>query len=253
MAAEHFSKQFEADLDALKRHVLAMGTIAEQQTRYAVEALRRNDPSILGRFAAEEERLNTYEREVDEASATLLAKRTPTANDLRFVVSVLKIATDLERVGDEAKKVAAVALRNAPGDRLNSAAYAEIQLVGAMVCDMLRRAMDGFARLESYDAPDIVRLDQEVDDYFRSTLRTLLTYMIEDPRTISAAIDLIFVAKALERIGDQHLPPRGLHHQGRGRAAHADRADRAGGALLMRARPGGARRGRTVLACCSAG
>jgi phosphate transport system protein len=202
MAAEHFSKQFEADLDALKRHVLAMGTIAEQQTRYAVEALRRNDPSILGRFAAEEERLNTYEREVDEASATLLAKRTPTANDLRFVVSVLKIATDLERVGDEAKKVAAVALRNAPGDRLNSAAYAEIQLVGAMVCDMLRRAMDGFARLESYDAPDIVRLDQEVDDYFRSTLRTLLTYMIEDPRTISPAIDLIFVAKALERIGD---------------------------------------------------
>ncbi len=202
MAAEHFSKQFEADLDALKRHVVAMGTIAEQQTRYAVEALRRNDPSILGRFAAEEERLNTYEREVDEASATLLAKRTPTANDLRFVVSVLKIATDLERVGDEAKKVAAVALRNAPGDRLNSAAYAEIQLVAAMVCDMLRRAMDGFARLESYDAPDIVRLDQEVDDYFRSTLRTLLTYMIEDPRTISAAIDLIFVAKALERIGD---------------------------------------------------
>jgi phosphate transport system protein len=202
MATEHLSKQFEADLEALKREVLAMGTIAEQQTRYAVEALRRGDTSILGRFASEEERLNQLERHVDEMSATVLAKRTPTASDLRFVVGVLKMATDLERIGDEAKKIAAVALRTDANDRLKSSAYAEIQLVAAMVTDMLRRTMDGFSRLEVLSAPDIVRLDQEVDDYFRSTLRTLLTYMIEDPRTISSAIDLIFVAKALERIGD---------------------------------------------------
>jgi phosphate transport system protein len=202
MATEHLSKQFDADLDALKREILAMGTIAEQQTRYAVEALRRGDASILGRFSGEEDRLNQLERRVDEMSATVLARRTPTANDLRFVVGVLKMATDLERIGDEAKKIAAVALRTDASDRLNSSAYAEIQLVAAMVTDMLRRAMDGFSRLEAVSAPDIVRLDQEVDDYFRSTLRTLLTYMIEDPRTISSAIDLIFVAKALERIGD---------------------------------------------------
>jgi phosphate transport system protein len=202
MPDEHFSKQFEADLDALKRQTMLMGSIAEQQVRYSVEALRRGDISVLARFSSEEDRLNGLERSVDEMSATILARRTPTANDLRFVISVLKMATDLERIGDEAKKIAAVALRTSPSERLNSPAYAEIQLVATMVNDMLRRTMDGFARLEPMDMPEIVRLDQEVDDYFRSTLRTLLTYMIEDPRTISGAIDLIFVAKALERVGD---------------------------------------------------
>jgi phosphate transport system protein len=200
--AEHLSKQFDADLDALKRQVLTMGTIAEQQVRYAVEALRRSEPGLLSRFNAEEDRLNVLERQADEGSATLLARRAPTASDLRFVIGVLKIATDLERIGDEAKKIAAVAMRTEPGNRLRSSAYVEMQMVAAMVQDMLRRALASFAQFESMEVPEIVRLDREVDDYFHSTLRTLLTYMIEDPRTISPAIDLIFVAKALERIGD---------------------------------------------------
>jgi phosphate transport system protein len=200
--ADHLSKQFDADLESLRQRILTMGSIAEHQVRYAVEALRRGDPSVLSRFNAEEDRLNGLERQVDESAATLLARRAPTASDLRFVVGVLKMATDLERIGDEAKKIAFVAMRAVPGERLKSAAYAEIQLVAAMVDDMLRRTMHSFAELQSLEAPDIVRLDQEVDDYFRSTLRMLLTYMIEDPRTISPAIDLIFVAKALERVGD---------------------------------------------------
>ncbi len=199
--AAHTSRDFEAELEHIRTQVLEMGGIAEYQIRYAVEALRRGDAALAKRVADEELKVNQLERRIDEACTHVIARRSPAAGDLRFLTMVYKTITDLERVGDEAKKIALVAR----GVRLNertSPGFPEIRVVAAMVIDMLRRALDSLARLEAQSAPDVVRQDEEVDESFRALLREALTYMIEDPRTISRSIDVIFVAKALERIGD---------------------------------------------------
>ncbi|MCU0803567.1 MAG: phosphate signaling complex protein PhoU [Burkholderiales bacterium] len=198
----HTSKEFDAELELLRRQILTMGGIAEQQIRYSVEALRTGDPKLVTRVAAEELRMNELERKVDELVASVIARRNPTAGDLRMVMAILKTGTDLERIGDEAKKIALASRSLSTGDRLRHPGYAEIAQVAAVVVEMLQRSLDAFARLDLVDTPEIVRLDDEVDDRFRAILRQLLTYMIEDPRTISPALETIFVAKALERIGD---------------------------------------------------
>jgi phosphate transport system protein len=199
--AAHSSRDFDADLLAIRSKVLEAGGIVEYQIRYAVEALRTGDAALVARVIADEERINRLERDIDEACTHVIARRAPAANDLRFVMMVYKTITDIERIGDEAKKIALVARGVRLNERL-SPGFPEIKMIAAVVIDMLRRALDGLARLEAEGAPEIARLDREVDDYFKSILRHLLTYMIEDPRTISPALDLVFVAKALERIGD---------------------------------------------------
>jgi len=178
-----------------------MGRMVEYQIRYAVEALRRGDVALAKRVAEDELKVNQLERQIDEACTQVIARRSPAAGDLRFLMMVYKTITDLERVGDEAKKIALVARGLHLSERV-SPGFPEIRVVSAVVIDMLRRALDSLARLEAQDVPDVVRQDQEVDDSFKAILRQLLTYMIEDPRTISRSIDVIFVAKALERIGD---------------------------------------------------
>jgi phosphate transport system protein len=198
----HTSKEFDAELELLRRQILTMGGIAEQQIRYAIEALRTGDARLVTRVAAEELRMNELERKVDELVASVIARRNPTAGDLRMVMAILKTGTDLERIGDEAKKIALASRALGAGERLRHPGHAEIAHVAAIVVEMLQRSLDAFARLDLIDTPEIVRLDDEVDDRFRAILRQLLTYMIEDPRTISPALDTIFVAKALERIGD---------------------------------------------------
>ena len=197
--APHTSKHFDAELETIRTQVLEMGGIAEYQIRYAIEALRTGDAALVNRVIHDEARVNQLERDIDEACTQVIARRAPAANDLRFLMMVYKTLTDLERIGDEAKKIALVArgLRQAAGPGLR-----EIERVAALVIEMLRRALDGLARLEAQAVPDVVRLDDEVDDQFKAILRQLLTYMIEDPRTISRSIDVIFVAKSLERIGD---------------------------------------------------
>jgi len=198
----HTSKEFDAELELLRRQILTMGGIAEQQIRYAVEALRTGEAKLVTRVAAEELRMNELERKVDELVASVIARRNPTAGDLRMVMAILKTGTDLERIGDEAKKIALASRALGAGERLRHPGHSEIAQVAAIVVEMLQRSLDAFARLDLIDTPEIVRLDDEVDDRFRAILRQLLTYMIEDPRTISPALDTIFVAKALERIGD---------------------------------------------------
>jgi phosphate transport system protein len=199
--AAHTSRDFDAELDHIRTRVLEMGGIAEYQIRYAVEALRRGDPALAKRVVEDELKVNELEREIDAACTHVIARRSPAAGDLRFLTMVYKTITDLERIGDEAKKIALVAR----GVRLNERAspgFPEIRVLASMVIDMLRRALDSLARLEAQSAPEVVRQDEEVDDSFKALLREVLTYMIEDPRTISRSIDVIFVGKALERIGD---------------------------------------------------
>ncbi len=149
----------------------------------------------------DEVRVNQLECEIDEACTQVIARRAPAANDLRFLMMVYKTLTDLERIGDEAKKIALVARGLQLGER-SSPALPQIQRIAVLVIDMLRQALDGLARFEAQVGPDVVRQDEEVDEHFKGILRQLLTYMIEDPRTISRSIDAIFVAKSLERIGD---------------------------------------------------
>jgi phosphate transport system protein len=197
----HLSKDFDADLLAVRARVLEAGGIVEYQIRYAIEALRTGDRTLVTRVIADEQRVNRMEREIDEACTHLIARRAPAANDLRFIMMVYKTITDLERVGDEAKKIALVAREVRLNERLTPG-FPEIRIVARLVIDMLRRALDGIARLEAEDAPEIARLDREVDGHFQAIVRQLLTYMIEDPRTISLALDLVFVAKSLERVGD---------------------------------------------------
>ena len=199
--AAHTSKHFDAELEHIRTQVLEMGGIVEYQIRYAVEALRSGDAALVSRVIHDEANVNQLEREIDEACTQVIARRAPAANDLRFLMMVYKTLTDLERVGDEAKKIALVARSLRLAERA-SPGLPQIQRVAALVIDMLRRSLDGLARLEAAVVPDVVRLDDEVDEHFKAILRQLLTYMIEDPRTISRSLDVIFVAKSLERIGD---------------------------------------------------
>jgi phosphate transport system protein len=199
--AAHVSKQFDAELERIRTQVLEMGGIVEYQIRYAVQALRSGDMALVSRVVADEFKVNQLERAIDEACTHIVARRAPAAGDLRFLVMIYKTITDLERIGDEAKKIALVARGLHLHDRV-SPGFPEIRVVSGVVIDMLQRALDSLARLEPQGVPDVVRQDQEVDDSFKAILRQLLTYMIEDPRTISRSIDVIFVAKALERIGD---------------------------------------------------
>jgi phosphate transport system protein len=200
-SAAHTSKHFDAELETIRTRVLEMGGIVEYQIRYAIEALRNGDMALVNRVIKDEATVNHLERDIDEACTNVIARRAPAANDLRFLTMVYKILTDLERIGDEAKKIALIARGLRLAERA-SPGMPEIQRVSALVIDMLRRALDGLARLEAQDVPDVVRQDDEVDESFKGILRQLLTYMIEDPRMISRSIDVIFVAKSLERVGD---------------------------------------------------
>jgi phosphate transport system protein len=201
MQTPHTSTDFDVDLATLRERLLEMGALAEYQVRYAVEALTRDDPHLVEKVITEEARVNALEREIDALVTQTIARRFPAGGDLRFILSVAKATRDLERIGDEAKKIAAVAQRLHLRDRIRLG-QVEIVALSDVVVDMLRRALDGFARMTSGDAPAIVRQDLRADERFQAILRQLLTYMIEDPRTISPVIDLVFAAKALERVGD---------------------------------------------------
>ena len=199
----HTSKQFDAELEQARKQVLLMGGLVEQQIVYAIEALRRGDAGLTAQVVEVEVEVNRLERTVDEMCTTVIARRQPNANDLRLIMTMLKVTTDIARIGDEAKKIALYAGQGRSNlGRATLPRLSEITSMADLVKEMLRRALDAFARMDVESAASIAQRDLDVDRSFQSTLRELLTYMIEDPRTISASIDVLFVAKALERIGD---------------------------------------------------
>jgi phosphate transport system protein len=197
----HTSKIFDAELSDIRQRVLEMGNVAEYQIRYAIEALRTHDATLVERVVLGELRVNGMEREIDAKCAEVIARRAPTAFDLRFVMMCFKIIADLERIGDEAKKIALVSRTLILSER-KSPGFPEIKVMAAEVIDMLRRALDELSRLEVEDVAKIIRLDRQVDAQFKAILGDLLQYMSGDPRTITSSIDKLFVAKALERVGD---------------------------------------------------
>ena len=198
---DHIAKQFDADLENIRNRVLQMGGLVEQLIVMAMDGLSSGDMLVIDEAITADERVNRHEVELDEACTQIIARRQPTASDLRMVMTVIKTITDLERIGDEAKKIAKMA-KQIHGSDFHSAPAIEFRHVSGMVVNMLRQALDAFARLDVVAAGQVVRTDQEVDVEFKSAMRQLITYMMEDPRTISRSLDMVFIAKAIERIGD---------------------------------------------------
>ncbi|HUX30770.1 MAG TPA: phosphate signaling complex protein PhoU [Thiobacillus sp.] len=202
MPTEHTYKQFDAELEAVRASVLKMGGIVEEQIVNAVEALISGDMDLAGRVDANDHNVNGLEVAIDEDCTRIIACRQPTASDLRMVMMVVKTITDLERIGDEATKIARMAKLIHQSGRISMPRFSEVKYMADMVLDMLRKALDAFARLDATKAVEIARQDRAVDEEFRLNLRHLITYMMEDPRTISVFIDILFVTKAIERMGD---------------------------------------------------
>jgi phosphate transport system protein len=202
MQHEHISKRFDEELENVRSRVLQMGGFVEQQIERALEALTSGNSALMDQVIADDHRVNGMEVSIDEECSTIIARRQPTAVDLRMMVTVIKLITDLERIGDEAEKIARMAKLMYQADRLTSPRLAEIRHVADLALAMLRESLDAFARLDVTAAARVVRQDQRVDDEFRSILRQLITFMMEDPRTITMALEIVFIAKAIERIGD---------------------------------------------------
>jgi len=202
VSAEHTSKQFDAELEAVRAKVLQMGGLVESQIRLAIEALVNGDVSQMNLVINNDHRVNAMEVEIDEICNQIIALRQPAAGDLRMVMTVIKTITDLERIGDEAEKIARMGKLLSQRKSLILPSFTEIRHAGELALDMLRKSLDAFARLDLAYAAQVVRQDQMVDEEFRTIMRYLITFMMEDPRTISTALEILFVAKAIERIGD---------------------------------------------------
>lgn len=202
MSDKHLSSQFDADLNALSTHLMEMGGLVESQVATAMKAFSTLDRDIADQVIRNESEVNNYEINIDAECAELLARRQPTARDLRLVMAVSKAITNLERAGDEADRIARRIKHIVEDSAAHVINVAEIKLSGQMAVALLRRSLDAFARLDSKAAAEIVEDDRQIDEEFRGFVRKLISYMSEDPRIISVALELLFIAKAVERIGD---------------------------------------------------
>ena len=199
--SEHISKQFDAELESVRSRVLQMGGLVEEQILRAVEALDSGDMERIEKTIADDHRVNALEVGLDEACVHIIARRQPAAGDLRLLITVIKTITDLERIGDEAEKIARMAKLIHAAERQHMPRV-EIRHVAQRAVAMLRQSLDAFARLDVAEATRVVKQDTAVDDEYRAIMRQLITYMMEDPRTITRALEILFIAKAIERIGD---------------------------------------------------
>jgi phosphate transport system protein len=200
---EHTHKQFDAEMEAIRSGVLAMGGLVEKQLTRALAALADEDtPDLIDAVGADEQAINRMQMEIDQQCTQIIAKRQPAAIDLRMIMTVTKVVNDLERIGDEAKKVVFKAEQAAGSGRLAQLRIYEVARALVTVRSMLQAALDAFARLDTAAAAKVVGDDESVDASFQAIMRQLISYMMEDPRTISAALEILFIAKSIERVGD---------------------------------------------------
>jgi len=198
---QHISKQFNRELDDVRHRVLTMGGLVEEQVGNAVKALVNNDPALAKMVIDGDRRINDMEKAIDEECNLILARRQPAASDLRLVISIVKTITDLERIGDEAGRIARLAVRLSDRDRAGKN-YRELESLGRHVQSMVRDGLDGFARLAPEVAVKLALEDEAVDAEYDAIMRQNITYMMEDPRNVRRTLDASFVARSLERIGD---------------------------------------------------
>jgi phosphate transport system protein len=203
MAHDHTNKQFDAEMESIRSGVLSMGGMVEKQLTRAIDLLQRDDDAqLVGQVGADEAAINQLQMTIDQECAQIIARRQPAAVDLRMVLTVSKIVNDLERIGDEVKKVAYKAAQTRGSDKLTRVRYYDVARAAEQSMAMLRLALDSFARLDVAAAAEVVGRDEAIDAAFASILRQLISYMMEDPRTISPALEIVFIAKSIERIGD---------------------------------------------------
>ena len=201
---EHTLRQYDIELEEIRRGVLNMGGLAEAQVVKAIEGLRSGQLDLLDTVIEGDKPINLAQVELDDDCSHIIAKRQPAAGDLRLVLAVIKIASDLERIGDEATKIAKAARR------LHSAETPFVPRVGLtqaveLALELLRASLDAFARVNPEGIEDLRRKDAEIDAGFKGVMRQLITYMMEDPRTISSCLEMLFIAKAIERVGDHAM------------------------------------------------
>ena len=199
--SDHTSKNFDLELESLRTRVLQMGGMAEEQVRKSIEGLYSGDQAQLESVIRDDDLINQMEMQIEALCYQIIAKRQPTAVDLRMTVSVLKAISDLERVGDKARKIARLGttLTSHPaGATINI----ELGHMAETALKMLRLSLDGFARLDLKLVTEAIHLDSQVNTEYQSVTRQLITYMMEDPRTITRSLDILTIAKAIERIGD---------------------------------------------------
>jgi phosphate transport system protein len=198
---QHISAKFNEELESLRNLMLEMGGVVEQQLSSALDALMKMDSGAAELIVNRDREVNQMEMAIDDECASILARRQPTASDLRLVVAIIKVNTDLERIGDEAAKVAKQTVRLSE-DGMSPSSFIEIRHIGSRVASMLRDALDAFARLDVNMAVEVVKGDVEVDREYGSAMRSLVTFMMEDPRAIGAILSEMWALRSLERIGD---------------------------------------------------
>ena len=197
----HISQQFNAELEDVRSHLLAMGGLVEKQVNDAVNALIDADSGLAQQVREIDDQINQMERNIDEECVRILARRQPAASDLRLIISISKSVIDLERIGDEASKVARRAIQLCEEGE-SPRGYVEVRHIGSQVQKMVQEALDAFARFDADLALSVAQYDKTVDREYKTALRELVTYMMEDPRNITPCTHLLFMAKNLERIGD---------------------------------------------------
>lgn len=204
MSDKHLSSEFDAELSAISTRVLEMGGLVESQVGQAVYALSHMSHETAQQVLVAEERVNAMEVEIDNDLWTIIARRQPTARDLRLLVAISKAIANLERGGDEAARIARTVQRlvDAGVSSRLKLLLADLDYESNLAVNQLRKALDAFARLDVARALEVLKSDDQIDQEFEGLIRKLITFMMEDPRTISASIDLVFVAKAIERVGD---------------------------------------------------
>jgi len=200
--SQHLSSQFDEDLSRLRTAVLQMGGLVETQISAAIDAYSTGEVSSVKHIVETDRKVNDLELAIDEDCAHLIAKRQPAASDLRLVFGISKIVTDLERAGDEAKKIAKGVRRIYEAGQMPAQYGIGVRHIAEAALGMLRQALDAFARLDTGLASAVIKADADVDVEFKSIMRQLITHMMEDPRTITTSIDIIWIARAVERIGD---------------------------------------------------
>jgi len=201
-SSQHISHKFDQEMENLRNMVLKMGGLVEQQISGAIDALQSVNAVDAEKIILRDHKVNALEVTIDEACTQILARRQPAASDLRMVVAVIKTITDLERIGDEAEKIAKLALHLSEEDAGFNSRYAGIRHLGDLVHKMVHDVLDAYARQDVDAAIKVVRDDEKADEEYQGLMRLLITYMMEDPRCISEVLDVLWAARALERIGD---------------------------------------------------
>ena len=199
--SHHISRRFNEDMERVRTRVLAMGGLVEDVLGKAITSVVEGDSSLGESLAADDLKVNAMEVGIDEECSRILATRSPAASDLRLIVAIIKTITDLERIGDEAEKIGSIAARLATMERPENK-YREIKHMGRIVAEMVHDALDAFARLDAVAAVRVARRDDAVDEEYESIQRQGITFMMEDPRSIRRALEVMWIVRALERVGD---------------------------------------------------